>query len=137
MPPFRIIPVYCGGQRPPPNDRPLGTPAQCFASGRRGGFVAGIQKGFVEGTNTEKEKQQKKQKIKETITRTLTKQQFVSEIEDKGLNFLKKESILRSSITSVVNSFDNSLIITGISILSNFLYSTLLVVKLYSMFASI
>jgi hypothetical protein len=83
--------VYCGILRPAPRGREIGTPAQCFASGRRGGFVAGVEKGFVEGTKQEKIKQQKKQKIKETITQTLTKQQFVKEIEDKGLNFLKKE----------------------------------------------
>jgi hypothetical protein len=109
VPALRIVPVYCGAHRPPPNGRPLGTPAQCFSSGRRGGFVAGVQKGIVEGTKQEKEKQQKKQKIKEVITRTLTKQQFVKEIEDKGLSFLKKEIRLSKLNKDLIRSLATAL----------------------------
>lgn len=41
--------IYCGAKPSPPRGKVRGRPNQCFLSGRRTGFYAGIQEGLKQG----------------------------------------------------------------------------------------
>jgi hypothetical protein len=79
--------IYCGAQRPPPRNKRPGTSVECFKSGVKAGFVAGLK--------VQKEKSEQKTKAVEALTTMLTermtKEQLASAIQQRGLNVLKQQ----------------------------------------------
>lgn len=101
--------LYCGQQRPPPRNRRAGTPTECFKSGVKAGFVAGIKQ--------EKLKSEQKTKAVEALTTMLTermtKEQLASAIQQRGLNVLKQQINLsklnKDLIRSIIVSGNESI----------------------------
>ncbi len=104
---------YCGSKTPPAG-RHVGTPSYCYKKGVRSGFVAGIQKGTLQGTTLERKRsavrseliqrgeQQRTQQatrkaVKEAVprieatTKAMTRGEIAKAIETKGLTTLKRQ----------------------------------------------